>query len=141
MCPSAIEPGSAGKTLYRDQSGEVTTCGDYNDFIASQTLPSCGGYVGTLRGIDVPAYCDCTGTSYPQGCGVGLCPDGGIIQNSNGELYGLTCAEWDDWARAATTPDVCSRLTKQQALCCDGESNTDVGRVVDSIQILRGFGI
>ena len=68
-------PGQAGDPgrILRGRDGTITTC-EGLDAILILEGDNCG-FDGTINGIDVQAYCSCSGASYPEGC-PGLCENG-----------------------------------------------------------------
>jgi hypothetical protein len=95
----------------------VTSCGAFNEALADEKFCADIAYDGSFRGINVAAYCNCPGSTFPVACGRGLCNDGTSLVD--GTMFGLSCNEWDDFALAASTSDACgSMLDPQRESCC-----------------------
>ena len=119
------EPGFRNKVVI-NLEGTITQCGDMDIILESRFRPpECGGFDGTVEGIDAAYYCGCPSSSDPGIC-PGICAGGVAPSNPNLNVNGLSCRQWDEWAQAATTANACNQYGRERGLCCSTPTPTPV---------------
>ena len=102
--------------LEESDGGGLTTCHDFATFLAMSSSRGCGDFDGVYNGVEMTAYCECPGTTYPESCATGLCPFG--MRDEEWNYGGMTCAAWDDFARSIVDMNGCGVLDDARDFCC-----------------------